>query len=135
MPTPRRHLEVFSVEPGDIDELGHVNNLVYLRWVQEVAKAHWRAAARPEDQAGIVWVVVRHEIDYLKPAHAGEEIVACTWVERWGGATSERHTELRRRSDDEILARARTRWCALDPTTGRPMRITVEMTPPFLEDA
>jgi acyl-CoA thioester hydrolase len=135
MPTPRRHTEVFPVEKGDIDELGHVNNLVYLRWVQEVAKAHWLAAARPEDQAGMIWVVVRHEIDYAKPALAGDDVLALTWVERWGGATSERHTELRRSRDGEVLAKARTVWCALDPATGRPMRVTAEMTSPFLDES
>jgi len=135
MPTPRRHTEVFPVEAGDIDELGHVNNLVYLRWVQEVAIAHWRSAARAQDQAGLVWVVVRHEIDYVMPALAGDAVVARTWVERWGRATSDRHTEFRRKSDDEVLARARTVWCALDPATGRPMRVTDDTRAPFLEES
>jgi len=135
MPNPRRHRQRFPVLAGDIDDLGHVNNLVYLRWVQQVATAHWRAAARPEDQAGTVWVVVRHEIDYLKPALPGDEVEATTWVERWRGATSERHTELRRAGEEELLARARTVWGALDPATGKLRRIPESMTLPFLEDA
>ena len=53
-----------TITPEDIDELGHVNNVVYLRWVQETAVAHWRAAATPAQQAEVVWVVVRHEIEY-----------------------------------------------------------------------
>lgn len=134
MPTPRRHRERYLVTPEDIDDLGHVNNLVYLRWVQRVATAHWTTAAPPEDRAALVWVVVRHEIDYLKAAVEGDEVEAVTWVEEWRGATSDRRTELRRGSDGEVLARARTMWCALDRASGRPRRIPREMTRPFLED-
>lgn len=134
MPTPRRHAERYPVLPEDIDDLGHVNNLVYLRWVQQVATAHWRDAARPEDRAATVWVVVRHEIDFVKPAVEGDEVEAVTWVERWRGATSDRHTELRRRADGELLARARTVWCALDRASGKPRRVPDALTHPFLED-
>jgi len=134
MPTSRRHRERYLVTPEDIDDLGHVNNLVYLRWVQRVATAHWTTAAPPEDRAALVWVVVRHEIDYLKAAVEGDEVEAVTWVEEWRGATSDRRTELRRGSDGEVLARARTTWCALDRASGRPRRIPREMTRPFLED-
>ena len=65
-----------AVKPEDIDELGHVNNVSYLRWVQDVAVAHWRSAAPAEDQAKLAWVVVRHEIDYKQAAFLGDEIVA-----------------------------------------------------------
>ena len=130
-PTPRRHECVFPVAASDIDGQGHVNNLVYLRWIQDVAIEHWATAARPEDQASTAWVVVRHEIDYLKPAVEGDQVVARTWVERWKGATSERHTELARRGDGVVLARGRTVWCALDVSTRRPKRVTAEMSEPF----
>ena len=129
--TPRRYERVFPVEESDIDRQGHVNSLVYLRWIQEVAIEHWSAAARPADQASTAWVVVRHEIDYLKPALPGDEVVARTWVEVWKGATSERHTELVRRSDDVILARGRTVWGALDAATRRLKRVPPEMSGPF----
>ena len=132
-PVPRRHELVIPVDASDIDDQGHVNNLVYLRWIQDVAIEHWAVAARPEDQASTRWVVVRHEIDYVKPAVEGDEVVARTWVERWKGATSERHTELERRSDGVILARGRTVWCALDVATRRPKRVTPEMSEPFNE--
>jgi acyl-CoA thioester hydrolase len=124
---------VFTVQSGDIDGLGHVNNLVYLRWVQEVATSHWNTIATREDQEAITWVVVRHEIDYLRSAVEGDRVAALTWVEGWTGATSERHTEIRRLGDGEILARAVTRWCALDPVSGRPRRINRGTTLPFLE--
>jgi acyl-CoA thioester hydrolase len=112
------------VRSEDIDELGHVNNVVYLRWVQEAAVAHWRAAAAPRDQASLHWVVIRHEIDYKRPAMADDEIVAATWV---GGATRrvfERHTELRRAADGKVLARALTQWCPIDAETGKPTDVS-----------
>ncbi|HSG09284.1 MAG TPA: acyl-CoA thioesterase [Longimicrobiales bacterium] len=130
-PVPSRHERVFPVTPSDIDGQGHVNNLVYLRWIQDVAIEHWGAVARPEDQAATAWVVVRHEIDYLRPALEADRVVARTWVERWKGATSERHTELVRLEDGAVLARGRTVWCALDVTTRRPKRVTSEMSGPF----
>jgi acyl-CoA thioester hydrolase len=105
------------VEPGDIDELGHVNNIVYLRWVQEAAIAHWRALATPEQQAALVWVVVRHEIDYRFPAMPDEELRVRTWVGIAVRRSFERHTEILRAADGRSLARARTLWCPLDPVT------------------
>ncbi|MGD8319833.1 MAG: thioesterase family protein [Gemmatimonadota bacterium] len=123
----------FPVRDEDIDGLGHVNNLVYVRWVGDVARAHWDAAARLEDRESTVWVVLRHEVDYLKPAVAGDRVVARTWVEEWKGVRSDRRTEIRRASDDEVLCRARTVWCALDARTHRPRRIPREMTLPFYQ--
>ena len=116
-PTPERYEIERRVEPEDIDALGHVNNIVYLRWVQDAAVAHWRALATPEQRAALVWVVVRHEIDYLRPAMPEDVLRVATWV---GGATRkafERHTEIRRASDERVLARARTQWCPLDAQT------------------
>ena len=69
-----------SALPDDIDEQNHVNNTVYLRWVQEVATAHWRAIASGEVQENIGWVVLRHEIDYKTPAGLGDKITLRTWV-------------------------------------------------------
>ena len=112
------------VQPADIDALGHVNNVVYLRWVQEAAVAHWRAAALPADQAALHWVVVRHEIDYKRPALPNEEIVAATWVGTASRIAFERHTELRRVSDGNVLAVARTVWCPIDAGTGRPTQVS-----------
>ncbi|MBN1355371.1 acyl-CoA thioesterase [bacterium] len=112
-----------AVHPTDIDELGHVNNVVYLRWVQDVAVAHWRHAATPEQQAAIFWVVVRHEIDYRHPVKLGEIIIARTWVGASTTHTFERHTELLREQDGKELARARTLWCPIDIKTFRPILV------------
>lgn len=117
-PTERFELRI-AVEPDDIDMLGHVNNVVYLRWVQDAAVAHWRAAASPDDQASLYWVVVRHEIDYKHPARLGDEVMVRTWVGRASRRSFERHTELRREADGRLFARARTVWCPIDRQSGK----------------
>ena len=120
---PVRFERVFPVTPADIDDLGHVNNVVYVRWVQEVAAAHWAAATTAAERAGVGWVVLRHEIDYKHPARAGDEVVVCTWVGPPAAATFERHTEIFRAADRRVLARARSLWCPINPQTGRVQRI------------
>jgi len=121
------------VAPADIDGQGHVNNVVYLRWMQEAATAHWDSAAPPELKARVNWVVTRHEVDYKAPAFAGERLVARTWVGQPSGATWERFIEIRRVADDRLLARGRSLYAALDPATGRPRRVDAGLRKP-LED-
>ena len=119
------------VLPSDIDEQNHVNNTVYLRWVQDVATAHWQALASAEAQAAIGWVVLRHEIDYKTPATLDDEIVLRTWVGKASRLTFERFTEIRRKSDRQLLSQARTLWCPIDMQNGRPMRVSVEVRAQF----
>jgi acyl-CoA thioester hydrolase len=115
-----------TVATDDIDANGHANNVVYLRWVQEAATAHWFAAVPAPLASSISWVVVRHEIDYKKPARLGEELIVRTWIGEMSGVTSERFCDVLRRSDGLVLARARTIWCTFNPATGRPSRIPLE---------
>ncbi len=114
----------FRVSPGDIDRLGHVNNVVYLRYAQDAAVAHWYAVVDQKHRDSMVWVVRRHEIDYLKPALADDELVARTWVGAPSGATLERFIEIRRSRDGELLASVRSVWVALDAKSLRPRRVT-----------
>jgi acyl-CoA thioester hydrolase len=126
------HFEMtVSVLPGDIDEQNHVNNTVYLRWVQEVATAHWRAVASPETQESIGWVVLRHEIDYKLPAALADKITLRTWVGKATRLTFERFTEIRRNGDRHLLSKARTLWCPINAQTGRPMRVPAEVHAQF----
>lgn len=122
-PEPVHFERVVQVAPGDIDDRGHVNNVVYVRWVQEVAAAHWESTTTQEERAAIGWVVLRHEIDYRHPAMPGDEIIARTWVGTATAATFERHTEILRASDRRLLAQARSLWCPVNAGTGRPRRI------------
>ena len=131
-PEPARFERTFVVADRDIDALGHVNNVVYLQWVQDVAVSHWEHAATPEQRRQTAWVAIRHEIDYKAPAFARDEVVAQTWVEKWTGATSERHTEIMRPADGKLLARARSVWCAVDPTSQRPRRVDTGLRERFL---
>ena len=119
------------VLPGDIDEQNHVNNTVYLRWVQDVATAHWRAIASPETQEIIGWVVLRHEIDYKAHATLGDEIMLRTWVGKATRLTFERFTEIRRKRDGGLLSKARTLWCPINAQTSRPIRVSAEVRAQF----
>jgi len=132
-PTERFELAI-QVEPADIDELGHVNNVTYLRWVQDVAVAHWRTVAPAADQAKLLWIVVRHEIDYKQPAYLGDAIVARTWVGTATRIKFERHTELLRAADGGLLAKARTLWCPIDVRTGKPTAVSPELRACFSVD-
>ena len=118
-------------EPADIDELGHVNNAVYLRWIQAVAVAHWQAVAPADHQARYIWVVSRHEIDYLAPTLPGEALTAVTWVGTPRGARFDRHVEIS--SEDGLLrCRALTVWALLDAASRRLVRVPAEVAAPFL---
>lgn len=119
----------FRVRPEDIDEQGHVNNVVYLRWVQDVAVAHWRHAANDEMLAKLSWIVVRHEIDYKKPAFENENVTATTWVGEWTHVTCERFTEIYR--DDVLIVKGRSVWCIIDRETVRPTKISKDLVNRF----
>lgn len=120
-----QHLIVVAAK--DIDELGHVNNVVYVRYVQEVAAAHWKNKASKEMQERYAWVVLRHEIDYRNPAFLNEEIVGETWVGEYNGARFDRFVKLLSKKTNKILAEAKTTWCMLDGKSMRPTRITQEV--------
>jgi acyl-CoA thioester hydrolase len=122
---------IVPVMPGDIDEQNHVNNAVYLRWIQDVATAHWRAVASPKAQETIGWVVVRHEIDYKAPATLGDEIGLRTWVGKATRLTFERFTEISRNRDGRLLSTARTLWCPINAQTSRPVRVSAEVRAQF----
>ena len=117
--------------PADIDELGHVNNTVYVRWVQDAATAHWQALASAESQAEVVWVVVRHEIDYKVQALLGDDVLLRTWVGKATRIRFERHTEILHATRGQLLAQARTLWCPIGTKTGKPHRVNDELRAQF----
>ena len=115
-----------------IDELGHVNNAVWVQWIQHVAVAHWQAVADPAHRDAYYWVVVRHEIDYLRAAHAGDLITGRTWVgDAPQGARFDRFVEFTG-SDGKACVRAKTQWAIMDKALGRPIRVPPEVVAPFL---
>ncbi len=123
-------LRIF-VKESDIDPLGHVNNIVYLRWVQDAAVAHWRSAATEAQKENILWVVTRHEIDYKHPARLGDEIIAVTWVGKATDMIFERHTEIIREKDNRLLSKAKTFWCPINRISGKPMRVDPDVRSRF----
>ena len=123
----------FTAQAGDIDELGHVNNAVWVAWVQEIAVAHWQAVASPEDQAATVWVITRHEIDYRGNLKLGESVTAETWVpEPPRGARFARHVRFLDGAG-KTLVEAVTTWAQLDRATGRLLRVRAETAARFVE--
>jgi acyl-CoA thioester hydrolase len=119
------------VLPADIDEQNHVNNAVYLRWIQDVATAHWKSLASAQAQAAMGWVVLRHEIDYRSPATLGDEILLRTWVGQASRLKFERFTEILGKIDKQLLAQARTLWVPVDVRTGKPTRVSAELRAQF----
>ena len=116
----------------DIDELGHVNNAVWVRWLQDVATGHWNAVAAPEHVAAYIWVVVRHEVDYLGNVGAGETVTARTWIEEPPrGAKFDRHVAFSG-PDGKVKVRAKTTWAIVDRASGRVLRVPKEVAAPFL---
>ena len=125
--------KTFTAAPGDIDELGHVNNAVWVQWIQDLATAHWRAAADPAHVAQYIWVVIRHEIDYKGNIAAGESVTGRTWVPGTPkGARFARHVDFVG-EDGKVKVAAVTWWAMIDREAGRPARITPEIAAPFME--
>lgn len=113
----------FTACPEHIDELGHVNNAVWVQWIQHISTSHWAKRASPEDQAAFVWVIVRHEIDYHRPLLVGEGVVGHTWVaETAKGAKFDRNIVFLG-ADGRKHVSAVTTWALLDRASGRPMRV------------
>ena len=118
--------------PEHIDELGHVNNAVWVQWVQQIAVAHWDSLAPREHKDAYHWVVVRHEIDYLRAAHEGDLITARSWVgDAPQGARFDRFVEFTG-VEGKLCVRARTQWAMIDKASGRPIRVPPEVVAPFL---
>lgn len=116
----------------DIDELGHVNNAVWVRWIQDVATAHWAAAAPADHIDAYVWVVTRHVIDYRGNVRAGEAVTAETWVPGTPkGARFDRHMRFTG-ADGRVKVDAVTTWALIDRASGRLLRVTPEIAAPFL---
>lgn len=115
----------FEVKKSDIDEQGHVNNVAFVRYIQDVAVAHWFSVVSEEIRKKYTWIVLRHEIDYKKQAFEREEITAATWVGEPTRISWERFTEIKRGAD--LLVKAKSIWCLIDRQTTKPSRITEEL--------
>ncbi len=124
----------FIASPEDIDELGHVNNAVWVRWIQDMATSHWAVTAAPEHVDAYIWVVTRHEIDYRGNVALSESVTGRTWIEKPPrGATFDRRVEFVNEAG-KVIVSANTTWAMLDRASGRLMRVPAEVAAPFLGD-
>jgi acyl-CoA thioester hydrolase len=119
-----------DVAAGDIDELGHVNNAVYLTWVQAAVLRHWRRFAPQEVAAAHLWVALKHEISYRHPAFLDDHVVVRVVLQKLQGARAFYKTLVRH--GDEILAEVESCWCCLDAATRKPVRLTRDIVARFL---
>jgi acyl-CoA thioester hydrolase len=132
------HRYAFTIPPESLDENGHVNNVHYVQWMQDVAVRHFEALGGVSlmQTWGAIWVVHSHNIEYLSPAFAGERIEARTWVANLRRVRSLRRYEFVRLSDNKLLVRGATEWVFLDAKSGRPLAIPDEVVQviPLLPD-
>lgn len=127
----KRHILTFTALPQHIDELGHVNNTVWVDWIQQIATAHWAAVASPEHQAAYIWVVTRHEIDYRGNIALGESVTAETFIPAEPkGAQFDRCVNFRNAAGT-VLVSARSTWALIDKASGRLLRVREDVAAPF----
>jgi acyl-CoA thioester hydrolase len=119
-----------AIEAADIDHMGHVNNAVYLKWVQEAVVDYWRSIAPPEAVAGHLWVALKHEITYRRPTFLQDNVVAEVIAEKVEGARAYFTTIVRR--GEEVLSEIKSSWCCLDAVTKRPARLARDIVGRFL---
>ena len=129
----KRHTLTFTAGPEHIDVLGHVNNAVWVQWMEAIATSHWESIASPEQQAAFVWVVTRHEIDYRGNIREGESVIAETFVpDAPRGARFDRRVDFTS-STGKVIVSARTQWVLIEQASGRIQRVPAEMAALFQE--
>lgn len=124
------HKYNIAIDPADIDFMGHVNNASYLKWVQEAVISHWERLAPAEAIASHLWVALKHEITYRKPAFLSDDVVATVLLEKVHGARAFYQTIIRR--GEEVLAEVQSSWCCINADTHRPARLTDSIIERFL---
>lgn len=125
--SPEVFEKTIEVTKKDLDELQHVNNVRYVQWMEDIAKAHWEMRAPRDLKEKFFWVVIRHEIDYKKQAFLGDKVVLRTYVGKATHVTSQRHVVILKEGTGEHLIEAKSTWCLMDVETKRPVKISEEM--------
>jgi acyl-CoA thioester hydrolase len=132
MPISSIYSKTLVIPKSAIDENGHVNNVAYVQWMQDIAVEHYSAIGGVEAQGyHATWVVREHRIEYLLPAYAGEEIEVKTWVENIRRVRSLRKYEFVRKSDSKVLVKGETDWVFVDANSGRPLPIPEKVSSVF----
>ncbi|WP_456115178.1 acyl-CoA thioesterase [Sphingomicrobium astaxanthinifaciens] len=120
-----------GIEPADIDHMGHVNNSVYLKWVQDAVVDYWSKVAPPDAVARHLWVALKHEISYRRPTFLDDVVVADVIAEKVSGARAFFTTVIKR--GEETIAEVKSVWCCLDAVSQRPARLAKDVAARFLE--
>jgi acyl-CoA thioester hydrolase len=120
-----------GIVPDDIDHMGHVNNSVYLKWVQEAVVDFWEKVAPPEAVAKHLWIALSHEINYRRPTFLDDLVVADVIAEKVEGARAFFTTVIKR--GEEVLAEVKSTWCCLDAASHRPARLARDIAARFLQ--
>ena len=130
--TTQGYLHPIGIVPDDIDHMGHVNNSVYLKWVQEAVVRYWEKVAPADAVARHLWIALSHEIKYRRPTFLNDLVVADVIAERVEGAKAFFTTVIKR--GEEVLAEVNSQWCCLDAVTRRPARLAREIAARFLPE-
>ena len=133
MTTALPHQFAIDVDPADIDFMGHVNNASYLKWVQDAVVSHWQRLAPADAVASHLWVALKHEITYRRPAFLEDPVIATVVLEKVQGAKAFYETVIRRGED--VLAEVKSSWCCLDAETLRPTRLAKSVVEKFFGPA
>jgi acyl-CoA thioester hydrolase len=120
-----------TVISQDLDDLMHVNNVRYVQWVQDLAKAHWEAATTLIQQKDNIWVLLSHHIDYKSSAKMSDEIHLKTYFRSSEGVTSTRIVEMFHKDSGKLIVKSETTWCLLDGNSKKPKRISPEIAAVF----
>ncbi|MFO7719202.1 MAG: thioesterase family protein [Gillisia sp.] len=129
--SPEKFEQTIKVTKADLDELQHVNNVRYVQWMEDIAKAHWIARASDEIKENYFWIVIRHEIDYKGQAFLDDEILLQTYVGEHTHVTSQRLVNILNNKTREVLIQAKSTWCLMDYKTKKPVKISEEMVRVF----
>ena len=119
------------ISKNDLDDLNHVNNVIYIHWVQEIAKKHWKSLVSNEIIKNYFWILLEHQIKYLFPAFLNDKIRLKTYIEKTDGVKSNRIVEIYNKDTKKLLVTSKTTWCLINANTGKPNRITEEIKKAF----
>ena len=121
----------FLVSKNDLDDLNHVNNVVYIKWIQKIAKEHWEKLASNEILDNYYWVLLEHQIKYLYPALLDDKIRIKTYIDSTEEIKSSRIVEIYNNDTNRLLVNSRTIWCLINSKTNKPVRIPDEIRQVF----
>ena len=116
--------KTIAVTKKDLDDLNHVNNVRYVQWVNDIAKAHWEQNASTTILNNYFWVLIKHTIEYKASALLDDSILLKTYVTKASGVTSTRIVEIYNKKTKVLLAKSETNWCFMSTSTKKPTRIT-----------